>query len=928
MRCLIAYLWIFLSLPLVFAQLPDNRNHPELQWQEIETEHFRILYHQGLEALANKAANIAETHYYRITCDLRTDIPGKTTLILSDVDDISNGSASPLNNTIFLWTYGANQLTTGTLPWLERVIGHEFGHIATFWASRNCLGKWGGLFTLGTTPTWFLEGISQYEAETWDVHRNMLLRIARQSGALLPTTKLDGFVGADQIDGRLVYEQGHGLVRYLSQTYGENTIAELIAAHRKWPFSFSHTLKRTLGKNMSDLYTDWLATLPPPRTTGQIEKKTASFPFQAVLGIRTNVRGEIALVATESFDEGVQRLYVQESASGKFHAIGGPHVSAFFNWSSDGRQLIYSRKHRGNHGGIVHDLYSADVESGKERPLTSDQRATDPCCDPAQDRICYVRHLSHGSGLFEMDLKSGYSQTLFYEGNGSEVFAPAWSFDGSALAFSYIDSTGQRDLAIINRDGSGFKKLTDTAEDERTPVWHPSKNELAYCNDQNGTPELWIMTPATGQTRCVGTSRGGLFNPSWQGDSLITAIDFENRYQIQVAYFSPENYCDNQKPARFPEWAEAQPEGFGLSHAESTIRHASKPYASFKRIEPLLTMPFLGQDDEGMQLGLAHYAADPLDQHQILGYALAGKRIDTWVQYTNAQFQPLITLAGYGLTENQGHFPDAGESPLWQRRTGLEWQISFPFNSGKSLLSNHSFSVLGTFEYLKPLNTIQSPYPNCQPFKGHINELGLAYAWAWQLPDVAGSIHPGNGMGYSVRLTRADKRIQSDRERTLLTASVFGRKRVWDKQALAARIRIVQQWGTQPYQERRFISSPSGLRALKSRAYGSRFLLGTLEYRIPLISDMKFAPPLLYFERLTSALWTDWGKAWGNDLDYYVNGKPMSFRDAAWLCTAGIEFRTRVYLLRKLGVVVGAGWGRQLLTKENGRLYLTIGSVF
>ena len=40
----------------VLAQF--DANHPELNWRVIETEHFKVYYHQGLEKLAPRAAQV------------------------------------------------------------------------------------------------------------------------------------------------------------------------------------------------------------------------------------------------------------------------------------------------------------------------------------------------------------------------------------------------------------------------------------------------------------------------------------------------------------------------------------------------------------------------------------------------------------------------------------------------------------------------------------------------------------------------------------------------------------------------------------------------------------------------------------------------------------------------------------------------------
>ena len=52
----------FLLLTQGFSQTWawSGRTHGELDWTTIETEHYRIHYHQGIENIAKEGASIAE----------------------------------------------------------------------------------------------------------------------------------------------------------------------------------------------------------------------------------------------------------------------------------------------------------------------------------------------------------------------------------------------------------------------------------------------------------------------------------------------------------------------------------------------------------------------------------------------------------------------------------------------------------------------------------------------------------------------------------------------------------------------------------------------------------------------------------------------------------------------------------------------------
>ncbi|MGA1198565.1 MAG: hypothetical protein ACO36I_18925, partial [Candidatus Latescibacterota bacterium] len=60
-------LFFTLSLLISAAHAQFDANHPELNWQMVETEHFKIYYHQGLEKFAERATTAAEEAYGPVT---------------------------------------------------------------------------------------------------------------------------------------------------------------------------------------------------------------------------------------------------------------------------------------------------------------------------------------------------------------------------------------------------------------------------------------------------------------------------------------------------------------------------------------------------------------------------------------------------------------------------------------------------------------------------------------------------------------------------------------------------------------------------------------------------------------------------------------------------------------------------------------------
>ena len=104
-------------------------NHPELEWQTIETDHFVIHFHQGTERSAREAAEVAE-YVYQPIVDLYDFIPKtKTDIVIQDVDDYSNGAAFFFENRIEIWARPLDYDLRGSHRWIQGVISHEFTHI-------------------------------------------------------------------------------------------------------------------------------------------------------------------------------------------------------------------------------------------------------------------------------------------------------------------------------------------------------------------------------------------------------------------------------------------------------------------------------------------------------------------------------------------------------------------------------------------------------------------------------------------------------------------------------------------------------------------------------------------------------------------------------------------------------------------------------
>src|SRR5947209_6105507 len=117
---------VFIYTKSSFAQFDPN---PQLEWYTIETDHFYIHYHKGTERTANTVAKIAEEIYGPITSLYNWYPKDKTSWIINDESDYSNGATDYYGNRIEIASANLDFDLRGTHNWLRNVITHEFTHV-------------------------------------------------------------------------------------------------------------------------------------------------------------------------------------------------------------------------------------------------------------------------------------------------------------------------------------------------------------------------------------------------------------------------------------------------------------------------------------------------------------------------------------------------------------------------------------------------------------------------------------------------------------------------------------------------------------------------------------------------------------------------------------------------------------------------------
>lgn len=83
---------------------------------------------------------------------------------------------------------------------------------------------------------------------------------------------------------------------------------------------------------------------------------------------------------------------------------------------------------------------------------------------------------------------------------------PSWSFDGKQICFTRQEPDGQFDIWMMNADGTGQRKVTNSGGQNMVPCFSTDGSWIYYCSDADGNYELYqIRTDGSQRTQLTFT---------------------------------------------------------------------------------------------------------------------------------------------------------------------------------------------------------------------------------------------------------------------------------------------------------------------------------------------------------------------------------------------------------------------------------------
>jgi TolB protein len=176
------------------------------------------------------------------------------------------------------------------------------------------------------------------------------------------------------------------------------------------------------------------------------------------------------------------------------------------------------------------EIWVMDYDGQNQHQITHLGSITlSPRISPDNTRLAFATMGSAGWSVRMYSLELGRTVSFPAGTAGGSNLSPAWSADGTKLAFS-SGRTGDSEIWVSDVNGGNLHKLTSFRGPDVAPTWNPRTNaQLAWVSGRTGLPQIYIMDQDGANVQRM-TDGGYAISPSWSPSGQFLTFSWNRKY--------------------------------------------------------------------------------------------------------------------------------------------------------------------------------------------------------------------------------------------------------------------------------------------------------------------------------------------------------------------------------------------------------------
>jgi TolB protein len=176
------------------------------------------------------------------------------------------------------------------------------------------------------------------------------------------------------------------------------------------------------------------------------------------------------------------------------------------------------------------EIWEMDYDGQNEHAVTHlGTISISPRISPDNSRIAFASLGREGWAVRMYSLELGRMVNFPAGTAGGSNQSPAWSGDGSKIAFSSSRS-GDPEIYVADASGGNLRRVTTFRGPDVAPCWNPRTNaQIAWVSGRTGLPQIYTMDQDGANIQRM-TDGGYAISPSWAPNGQFLTFSWNRKY--------------------------------------------------------------------------------------------------------------------------------------------------------------------------------------------------------------------------------------------------------------------------------------------------------------------------------------------------------------------------------------------------------------